>query len=172
MLSENMQAKLNEQIKWEFYSCYLYLSMAAQFEEWGYKVLAQWMKNHAEEERFHAMKMFDYVIEAGGRVKLEAIDQPPVEWESPEALTKYALDHEREVTKRIHDLVAAAEDERDYATRSFLQWYVDEQVEEEAVFGELATLVARAGEERLLMVEQRLLGEMKQTAGAEGEAGE
>ncbi|MBC7287375.1 MAG: ferritin [Armatimonadetes bacterium] len=161
MLSEKMQDRLNEQIKWEFYSCYLYLSMAAQFEAWGYRILAQWMKKHAEEEHMHAMKMFDYVNQAGGRVKLAAIDQPPAEWDSPEALVRSALDHEREVTRRIHSLVAACEEEKDYATRSFLQWYVDEQVEEEAVFGELVLLTERAGPERLFLVEQRLLGQMQ-----------
>ncbi len=137
MLSERMEKALNEQIKWEFYSAYLYLSMASYFESLSLEGFAGWMKAQAVEECVHAMKFYHFVNERGGRVRLEAIDQPPTDWKSPLAVLEYGLDHEREVTKKINRLVELAQEEKDHATYIFLQWFVTEQVEEEDSFGSL-----------------------------------
>lgn len=135
MLNERMEKALNEQIKWEFYSAYLYLSMASYFESLSLEGFAKWMKAQAIEESIHAMKFYNFVNERGGRVLLQAIDQPPTNWESPLAVMEFALKHEQEVTKRINDLVEVALEEKDHATYIFLQWFVTEQVEEEDSFG-------------------------------------
>ena len=147
MLSERMEKALNEQIKWEFYSSYLYLSMASYFESISLEGFAKWMKAQAIEESVHAMKFYNFINERGGRVRLEAIDQPPTEWESPLALMEFALKHEQEVTRRINNLVELAQEEKDHATYIFLQWFVTEQVEEEDSFGSIVErmkLVAQA----------------------------
>ena len=137
MLSEKMETALNEQIKWEIYSAYLYLSMSAYFEDLGLEGFAHWMKAQTAEELMHAMKFYKFVNERGGRVRLQEIPKPPEEWDSPLACIEYALNHEREVTRRINDLMSFAQEEGDHATEIFLQWFVSEQVEEEDSFGRL-----------------------------------
>ena len=132
MLSEKIQAAINKQIVAETYSAYLYWSMAAYFESVNLAGCAQWMKAQVQEELFHAAKLFNFVAERGGRVKLGAIDAPPTEWDSPLAVFEHAYQHEQKVTGLINGLVDLAVEERDHATRNFLDWYVDEQVEEEA----------------------------------------
>jgi ferritin len=132
MISKKMQDAINDQINAELYSGYLYLAMAAYFEEQNLMGMANWMHVQAFEEQTHAMKFYHYVVERGGRVKLQAIAEPPFEWKSPMDVFKGALDHERYVTRRINDLVDLAIEERDHASQIFLQWYVTEQVEEEA----------------------------------------
>ncbi len=137
MLSEKMENALNEQINAEFYSSYLYLSMACYFEDKGLPGSANWMRNQAQEEWYHGMKLHDFVNERGGRVTLKAIDAPPAEWKSTLAVFENVLSHEQKVTGLINDLVNMALDERDHATNIFLQWFVSEQVEEEASAGEV-----------------------------------
>ncbi|RUM87330.1 MAG: ferritin [Thermodesulfatator sp.] len=137
MLSEKMEEALNEQIKWELYSAYLYLSMAAYFEDLGLEGFAHWMKAQSAEETMHALKFYKFINERNGRVRLQEIPQPPTEWESPLACLEYALNHEREVTRRINNLMRFAKEEGDHATEIFLQWFVSEQVEEEDSFGRL-----------------------------------
>ncbi len=132
MLSEKIQDAINKQIVAETYSAYLYWSMAAYFESANLPGCAQWMKAQVQEELFHAAKFFNFVAERGGRIKLDAIDAPPTEWDSPLAVFEHAYQHEQKVTGLINDLVDLAVEERDHATRNFLGWYVDEQVEEEA----------------------------------------
>lgn len=132
MLSEKMLNELNEQINAELYSAYLYLSMSAWFEDENLPGFAAWMRMQAQEESAHAMRFFAYITERGGRVKLGAIDAPPAEWKSPEAAFENVLEHERKVTSLIHKLVELARGENDYATDAMLQWFVNEQVEEEA----------------------------------------
>ncbi len=132
MLSENMEKALNEQVKWEYYSAYLYLSMSAYFEDKGLPGFASWMRVQEQEERFHAEKFFGYVNERGGRVILETIEAPPSAWDSPLKAFEDTLGHEREVTRRINALMDVAMAEKDHATTSFLHWFIDEQVEEEA----------------------------------------
>ncbi len=131
MISKKMEKAINEQINAEAYSAYLYLSMAAYFEAQNLPGLASWMRIQTQEETAHALKFFDFVNERRGRVVLKAIDQPPKEWESPLVAFEAAFEHEQMVTGRINDLVNLAVQEKDHATNAFLQWFVNEQVEEE-----------------------------------------
>ena len=132
MLSQKMQSAMNKQINAELHSAYIYLSMAAYFESKNLPGFANWMRVQAQEEVGHAMKFYDFIHERRGRVLLEPIAGVPTEWESPMAVFENALLHEQKVTGMIHDLVNLAIEERDHAANSFLQWFVDEQVEEEA----------------------------------------
>lgn len=156
LISEQMNAKLNEQINFEQYSAHTYLGMAAALESMGLKILADYFFKHADEEREHAMKMIRYALDVGGRVTMKTIDEPKGNWDSVESIVKQTLDHELEVTKRINDLVALADQQKDYATRSFLQWYVDEQVEEVSSAEYLLTLVKSAGPQQMLGLEHRV----------------
>ncbi len=131
MISTNMEKALNDQINAETYSAYLYLAMAAYFEDQGLPGFSAWMKAQAQEELFHAMKFFNYVNERGGRVRLGAIAEPPLEWTSVVDVFEATLDHEKHVTSLINTLVDQAIAEKDHATNNFLQWFVGEQVEEE-----------------------------------------
>lgn len=132
MLSKKMEKALNAQINAELYSAYLYQAMAANFAAQNWMGLAKWMTIQAKEEQGHAMKIYDYVLERGGRVVLEAIAKPPSEWATPLDAFKAAYAHEQKVTGMINDLVNQAIAEKDHATVAFLQWFVNEQVEEEA----------------------------------------
>lgn len=132
MLSERMQGALNEQINAELYSSYLYLAMSSHFSSLNLAGMASWMRVQVQEELFHAIKMYDFVNERGGRAMMKAISQPPGAWDSPLAVFEAGLDHERKVTGLINNLVDVAIAERDHATSIFLQWFVTEQVEEEA----------------------------------------
>ena len=132
MLSSSMEKAIGAQINAEFYSAYLYLAMSAHLEGEGLPGMANWMKNQTQEEIFHGMKMYDFVHERGGRVTLGAIEQPQADWDSTLAVFENVLAHEQKVTGLINNLVNLALDERDHATNIFLQWFVSEQVEEEA----------------------------------------
>ena len=131
MLSKAVQDAINEQIKNELYSAYLYLSMSAHFEANNLPGFARWMRLQAQEEQGHAVKFFDYMHDRGGMVKLQAIDQPPAEWKSSLALFEQVLEHEQLVTGMIHRLYELAAKENDYATGIMLRWFITEQVEEE-----------------------------------------
>lgn len=131
MLSPKMEKALNDQINAEMFSAYLYLAMVAYFQEKNLAGFANWMTIQNQEETFHAMKFFRYVIERGGRVKLGPIETPQFEWASPLAAMEAAQKHEQYISGRINDLVNLAIKEKDHATASFLGWFVDEQVEEE-----------------------------------------
>ncbi len=137
MISKKIEKALNEQINAEFYSAYLYLSMASFLNGMNLLGFSNWMRVQFEEEQFHAMKFYDYVLERGGEVKLKAIDKPPHKWKDIIDVFEATLEHEQEVTKRINDLVNLAIEEKDHATVNFLQWFVDEQVEEEASVEEI-----------------------------------
>jgi ferritin len=132
MLSDKMQAAFDEQINKEFYSAHIYLAMSAYFESVDLPGAANWMVVQFQEEELHAMKMFHYVHERDGQVSLGAIEAPPLSYDSPQAAFETVLAHERVVTGRIHALVDTAVEEKDRASESFLKWFVDEQVEEEA----------------------------------------
>ncbi len=132
MVSEKMSEALNRQLNAELYSAYLYLAMAAFFYDRGLNGFANWMMVQNQEETLHAMKFFNYLKDRGGRIKLTAIEQPPGEWSSPLEVFEATLKHEEKVTGLIHQLVDLAQAERDHATNAFLQWFVTEQVEEEA----------------------------------------
>ena len=132
MFSKKIEKAFNEQINAEIHSYYLYLSMSAWFTSKGYDGMASWMKLQAQEEMVHAMKFFDHINERGGTVKLTTIEGPKTTFKSPLEIYKAALEHEEYITDRIHKLYKMATVEDDYASQSFLQWFVDEQVEEEA----------------------------------------
>jgi len=132
MLSKKMEEALNEQINAELYSAYLYLSMSAYFQSLNLPGFANWMRVQTQEEIVHAMKFYDHVNERNGRVALKPIDGPPTEWDSRQAAFEAAYEHEQKVTARINDLVNVAVAESDHASNIFLQWFVTEQVEEEA----------------------------------------
>lgn len=132
MLSQKIQDALNAQINAEYYSSYLYLSMAAYCEDANFKGFANWFRVQTQEEMVHVMKFFDYVIDRKGRVELKAIDGPPLTWESPLAAFEAALKHEEHITGRINQLAGLAIAENDHATHTLLQWFITEQVEEEA----------------------------------------
>ena len=131
MLNDKMTEALNGQVNRELYSSYLYLSMSAFFESLNQKGMASWMRVQAAEELAHAMKMYDYIISSGGRAKMLAVEAPKFSWESPIEAFQHVWDHERVVTGLINELVGVAVQEKDEATKKFLQWYLDEQIEEE-----------------------------------------
>jgi len=131
MLSATIQKAINEQIKNELYSAYLYLAMSAHFEAASLPGFAKWTRVQAKEETEHAMKFFDFINDRGGRVELLAIDKPPVEFGSALEVFQQILEHERKVTSMIHKLYEAAVKEGDYPTQVMLHWFIDEQVEEE-----------------------------------------
>lgn len=132
MLTDKIQQALNEQINAELYSSYLYLSMQAYFKSINLVGFANWMKAQTQEELMHAIKIYDFVNERSGRVLLDAIDKPPTEWKSPLDVFEQVYKHEQKVTALINNLVNLAADEKDHATVNFLQWFINEQVEEEA----------------------------------------
>lgn len=132
MLSEKMEKTLNEQVNAELYSSYLYLAMSAHFASYDLMGFANWMRIQAQEELTHAMKFYDFILERDGRVVLVAIETPPSSWTSSAAVFEEVYSHEQKVTSLIHGLVDLANTERDHATRNFLEWFVSEQVEEEA----------------------------------------
>ena len=132
MLSEKMQAAINNQINAELHSAYIYASMSAWFSDKNLNGFANWMRIQAQEEMVHAMKFYDFVIERRGRVLLTPIEAVPTDWASALAVFENALAHEQKISGMINDLVNLAVKEKDHAANSFLQWFVDEQVEEEA----------------------------------------
>ncbi|MCZ7544563.1 MAG: ferritin [Anaerolineae bacterium] len=146
MLKDAMQKALNEQINAELHSAYLYLSVSAYFESTNLRGFANWMRVQAQEEVDHAMRFYSYVNDRGGVVTLTAIDGPETKWASPLAAFEGALAHERYISGRINDLVGLARKESDYATEEFLQWFVAEQVEEEATADEIVQQLKLIGE--------------------------
>jgi ferritin len=135
MINKKVETALNEQVNAEIYSSYLYLSMSSYFDSINLSGFAQWMKAQALEEMVHGMKIYDYILERGGRVLLTAIAAPPTEWADPVVAFAATLEHEQKVTGLINNLVDIAIVEKDHATNIFLQWFVSEQVEEEASVG-------------------------------------
>lgn len=132
MISKKLQDAINLQINRELFSEYLYLSMAAYLDSLGLQGFAHFFKIQVQEERFHALKFFDYMNERGGRVILDKIEQPQIDFDSPVEVFEMSYKHEQFVTKSINELMDIAISEKDHATKSFLNWFVDEQVEEEA----------------------------------------
>jgi ferritin len=137
MLKENIQEAINEQINAELYSAYLYYSMAAYFESISLKGFSHWMRVQALEEMTHVHKLFSYVNDRGGRVLVRPIGAPPTEWDSPLAVFEETYAHEVQVTALINKLMDFAVAESDHASCQFLQWFVAEQVEEEASVDEI-----------------------------------
>lgn len=158
MINKRMSDALNAQIKEEMFSAYLYLSMSAFFEAENLKGFANWMRVQAQEEQFHAMKIFDYLNERGAEVELLQIDKPKNKWESVLEVFEETLAHEEFITSRINNLVDIAIEERDHATKGFLQWYVDEQVEEEATANEYLDQLRFIGDNKhaLMLLEREM----------------
>jgi ferritin len=127
-----MEKALNEQVNAELFSAYLYLSMEAYFKSLNLTGFANWMRVQTQEEMMHAMKIYDFIDERGGRIILKAIDGPDTKWDSPLAVFEAVYKHEQKVTGLINNLVNLAIEEKDHATNTFLQWFVNEQVEEES----------------------------------------
>ena len=132
MINKTMQDAMNEQINKELFSSYLYLSMAAYFEDKNLPGFANWMRIQADEEREHAMKFYDFILERGGRVELKAIEAPQSEWGSTLEVVEEVAAHEGKVTASIYELYELALAEKDYPAQVMLQWFITEQVEEES----------------------------------------
>lgn len=158
MLNPTVQQALNDQVQKELHSAYIYLSMAAYFEAENLAGAASWMRQQASEEQAHAMKIFDFIIDRGGRVALQAIDAPPADFASPLAVFQASYAHEQKVTKSIYDLYALAVKEGDYPTQVMLQWFIDEQVEEEKNASAIMAQLQMVGDSpaALLMIDRQL----------------
>lgn len=158
MINEKMEKAFNDQINAELYSEYLYLSMKAYFSSLNLNGFVNWFSVQIQEEHAHGMGMFDYVLERGGRVELQAIDKPETIWENPLACFKHVLEHEQYVTSRINALMDVAEEVKDRAALSFLNWYLKEQVEEEASVGNVLATLELIGDDKnaLLMLDREL----------------
>lgn len=158
MIGKPMQDAMNEQINKELFSSYLYLSMAAYFEDKNLAGFAHWMRTQADEEREHAMKFYDFILERGGRVMLKGIDAPRTEWSSSLEIAEEVAAHEAKVTASIYELYEIAMQEKDYPAQVMLQWFISEQVEEEKNAAELVANL-RLIEDRgtaVLMLDHRL----------------
>jgi len=158
MMKARMNEALNRQMNEEAFSSYLYLSMSAWFESQNLKGFANWMKVQAQEEAVHAKIFFNHIVERGGRVKLEAIAAPKTEWASPLEAFKATLEHEQHITACIHGLMDLAVEEKDHAAAIALQWFVSEQVEEEANAEELLAKLEMIGDSKngLFMLDKEL----------------
>lgn len=158
MLNEKMEKEFNEQINKELFSAYLYLDMKSRFSEMNLQGFVNWMDVQVQEEKAHAMGMYDYVLERGGKVELLAIDKPEVEGKTPLEIFEHVLKHEEFVTSRINHLMDVADEVRDRAALSFLDWYLKEQVEEESNVGGVLATLRLIGEDKkaLLMLDKDL----------------
>ena len=158
MIDKKMENALNEQINEELFSSYLYLAMAADFEEKGLPGFANWMRVQAQEENDHAMKIFDFITRRNGVVSLDAIAKPQQTWEKPVTAIETAYEHEVHITGCINKLVNIARELNDNATEYMLQWFVDEQVEEEENASNILDKLRTIGESGhgLLMVDNEL----------------
>lgn len=143
MLSEKLHAALNEQMNFEFYSAHAYLAMAAYCTDQSYDGFANFFLVQAEEERFHAMKFYNFLSDLGYRATIDGFNSPGNEFTSVLDAFEHALEHEKEVTRRIYGLADIALEEREHATNAFLKWFIDEQVEEESTFNTLIAKISR-----------------------------
>jgi len=158
MIKKKIQEALNQQINEEMYSAYLYLAMAAQFDAMNLGGFSHWMEKQAQEEMEHAMKFYRFINERGGRVELKPINGPQIEWDSAAKMMADSLAHEQHITGCIHNLVDLATGEKDYATMNMLQWFVDEQVEEEASVSDIVEKLNLIGDrgQAIFMLDREL----------------
>ena len=158
MFNKKLRDAFNEQLNAELYSAYLYVSMAAYFESISLQGMANWMQIQAQEEMQHAAKFFTFINERGGRVLLSQIQGPETEWDSPLAVFQNVCTHESHVTSLINELVDLVIREKDHAANAFLQWFVTEQVEEEASAKEVTDKLKLAGDNAsvLFLIDQEL----------------
>ncbi len=155
-MKEEILNALNDQVNLELYSAYIYQAMGAHFASEGWEGFSAWMDAQAQEEMEHARRIYDFIDERGGRVELMEIEKPPFAWDSVSAAFEDALEHEKKVTESIHEIVTLARREDDYATESFLQWFVDEQVEEEDTVETILDKLEKAGEAGLYIIDKEL----------------
>ncbi len=134
MIKENIEKLLNDQINFEIYSAYTYRAMAAYCDSIDLTGFSHWLKIQAKEEETHVEKIYNFIVERGGRAVFSAIEGPQKDWDSITAVFEDGYNHELEVTEKINKIMTLAINENDHATRSFLNWFVDEQVEEESNF--------------------------------------
>lgn len=158
LLGKAVEDAMNEQIKNEFFSAYQYLSMAAYCESENLPGFANWMRMQAQEETEHAMKIYNFILDRNGRVVLRGIEEPVVDFGSPLEVFEQALEHEQKVTAMINDLYGLAVGENDYASQTFLQWFVTEQVEEEKNAGDVVDTLKMIGDksEALFLLDREL----------------
>lgn len=156
-MDQTVRTLINDQIAHEFHAAYQYLAIAAHFEAQSYEGFARWMRLQAKEETGHAMRLFEYMVERGERIDLNQIDRPGHDFGSPVEAFRAALDHERKVTGQINAIYEAALEAGDYPTQIMLQWFIEEQVEEEASTGKAVEQLDMAGENRaaLLMLDKQ-----------------
>jgi len=158
MFSPKVAKAMNDQIKRELDSAYIYAGMAAYFDEIGLPGAAHWMKQQFGEEQQHAWKLYEYIFDRGGKVTFEALDKPASDYASPLDVFQKTLKHEKFITGHIHDLYALAVEEKDYASQILLQWFIEEQVEEEKSAGDIVSMLERAGDSKqaLFMLDKEL----------------
>lgn len=158
MISQEMQDAMNEQLNFELFSSYLYMSMSAYMQNQNLPGAANWMKSQALEELIHVDQIFSHINERQGRVLLTAIEGPKTDWDSPLAAFEQSYAHEQLVTSRINKLVALAQKENDYASHNFLQWFVSEQVEEESTVDDIVNKMRMVGDQGygLFMIDREL----------------
>ena len=162
MISKTLQDALNQQINFELFSAYLYLSMSAHFEAQNLSGFAHWMHVQYQEETGHAMKFYKYVFDRSGVVTLKAIAQPATKFKTPADVFKQVLEHEQKVTSLINKLFEAAVKEKEYAAQSFLQWFINEQVEEEKNATDINNMLEMIGDSPVsLIMADRQLGARK-----------
>jgi ferritin len=163
MISNALQTAFNDQIQKELYSSYLYLAMAAHFEAVNLPGFASWMKKQSEEERSHGMRLWEHLSDRGGKVELKAIGQPPASFGKPLEVLAQVLDHEQKITASIHALYALALKEGDVAAQIGLQWFVNEQVEEEKHVTDLIEQLKMSGDQAfaILFMDKHVLGSRK-----------
>jgi ferritin len=171
MLTKTVEAAINDQIAKEFFASHLYLSMVAWFEDQNLPGFAHWMRMQTEEERAHAMRLFNYLIEAGGRVRLQAMDAPATDFASPLQVMEESLKHEQKVTASIRAIYELADKEKDYATQLHLQWFISEQQEEEKNVGDVIARLKMAGDNKvaLMFIDRELGARQPEAEGEEGE---
>ncbi len=158
MISENITHALNDQITNELNSSYIYLAMSAHFSALNLNGFAHWFRIQYEEERGHALRIYDHVLDRGGTVNLAALAQPSLEWDSPLSAFTEARDEERRIAGSIDELIELAVAAKDHATRILLDWFVSEQVEEERITTEIVDQLQMVGDSRigLFMIDERL----------------
>jgi len=158
MISRKLNDAINKQINEEMFSAYLYLSMAAYFDSINLTGFSHWFRLQVREETFHAMKFYHHIIERGGTVELQALEEPKKKWDSPLNAFEDALKHEEHISGCINTLTDLAIEERDHAARNLFAWFVDEQVEEEATATEIIEKLKLAGDQghMLLMLDKEL----------------
>ncbi len=158
MICKRLEEQMNGQLNYELYSAYIYQAMSADFKAKGFNGFANWMQVQAQEELAHAMGFHNYILSRGGKVKLMKIDAPPTTWKSALDAFSHALEHEEGVTARINKLAKIARDEEDFAASNFMQWYVNEQVEEEENANEIVNQLrmVEGSKQGLFMIDKNL----------------